>query len=92
MSRRAAEPLYLTEGEIAARLGVSAAEWRAIAEALEKAGLPRRDPVFSGRRYWPSVKAFLDRRNGLLHGSTPIARDGEEHLGDYRGRNTRARA
>lgn len=63
MSR--ADALYLSEAELAARLGVPKDEWDAIAPKLERRGLPAPDPVFGGRRYWPAVKAYLDRRNGL---------------------------
>lgn len=30
-----------------------------------KYGFPRKQPLFAGRRYWPAVKAWLDKRNGL---------------------------
>lgn len=36
--------------------------WPGIAQALERSGLPPVDPQFGGR-YWPAVKAFLDRYN-----------------------------
>ncbi len=92
MSRRAAEDrLFLTEGEIAERLGLSSVEWQAAAFTLEKSGLPRPDPVFGRRRYWPAVRAYLDRRAGLLHASSPIVLDGEENWSDDRGRQSRAR-
>lgn len=38
--------------------------WPAIAQALERSGLPPIDPQFGGR-YWPAVKAFLDRYNRI---------------------------
>jgi hypothetical protein len=59
------DPLYLTEGQVAARFEISAAEWKGIAAALEKTGLPMRDPVFGNRRYWPAIMEFLDRRAGM---------------------------
>jgi hypothetical protein len=72
--------LYLTEGEIAARVGMSERDWEAAARVLERAGLPKGDPVFNGRRYWPAVKAYLDRRNGLVANS-PLAERGDQALG-----------
>lgn len=38
--------------------------WPGLAHVLERRGLPRIDPQFGGR-YWPSVKAFLDRMQRL---------------------------
>lgn len=59
------DALYVTEAEAAARLGMPLREWIGTATVLERDGLPRKDPVFNDRRYWPAVKAFLDRRAGL---------------------------
>ena len=94
MSRRAPDALFMTDGEIAERVGLSAAEWVALAGVLERSGLPRRDPSFKGRRYWPAVRAYLDRRAGLGHNaSPPAAEDGEEHWNDdHSRRRPRARA
>jgi hypothetical protein len=93
MTRRAApDPLFLTEGEIADRLGLPAVEWQAAASVLERVGLPRPDPVFRARRYWPAVRAFLDRRAGLRQDGPAAVVDGEEHWDDRRGRAARARA
>ena len=93
MSRRAAadDRLFLTEGEIALRVGVSALDWQAAAHVLERSGLPRPDPLLGQRRYWPSVRAFLDRRAGMAQSPAPLTRDGEEHWDDDRGRKSRAR-
>jgi hypothetical protein len=65
---RAVDSLFLTEAEIAERVmsGEDRLQrWQGAAAVLERAGLPRPDPVFGGRRYWPAVRAFLDRRAGL---------------------------
>jgi hypothetical protein len=65
MSGRAV-PLFATEEEIA-RLVLGpgrTAEWKGMATVLERKGLPAIDPQ-AGRRYWPAVKAFFDRRAGL---------------------------
>lgn len=59
------EALYLTEAEVAARVGIPASDWETTAVSLERAGLPVRDPLFKNRRYWPAVRAFLDKRYNL---------------------------
>lgn len=60
------DALYLTDEQIARRLGLDRpGEWTATAGTLEKRGLPRPNPLFGGRRYWPAVVAFLDRLEGL---------------------------
>jgi hypothetical protein len=93
MSRRAAadDRLFLTEGEIALKVGVCALDWQAASHVLEKSGLPRPDPLFGQRRYWPAVRAFLDRRAGMAQSLAPLTRDGEENWDDDRGRKSRAR-
>jgi hypothetical protein len=92
MTRRAADDrLFLTEGEIALKVGVGALDWQAAAYVLEKSGLPRPDPLFGQRRYWPAVRAFLDRRAGMAQSLAPLTRDGEEKWDDDRGRKSRAR-
>lgn len=85
MSRPAAKrpadrmPLYADDHQIAAALGISVDEWRANAVVLARSGLPAPDPLFSGRRYWPAVQAFLDAYNGLRRQSLePI--DGGENF------------
>lgn len=57
--------LYRTEEEIAGLVGVSPRKWRDIARALEADGLPKRNPLFEGKRYWPAVRAFLDACEGV---------------------------
>lgn len=57
--------LYKSDKEIARLIGLSYATWRKSVAGLERAGLPRRDPAFLRRRYWPAVQAWLDRRNGM---------------------------
>jgi len=63
--------LYVTDAEIAARLGVECRFWQEIVRQLEMKGLPTANPLFGGRRYWPAVQTFfdryeLDRHNGLI--------------------------
>jgi hypothetical protein len=70
--------LFVTEAEIARRLGQTRREWTAKAEVLERHGLPRRDPLIGGR-YWPAIVAFFNRRYGVsnVEVSQP---DGGENL------------
>jgi len=72
-------------------VGVTTLDWQAAACVLEKSGLPRPDPLFGQRRYWPAVRSFLDRRAGMAQSLAPLTRDGEEHWDDNRGRKSRAR-
>jgi len=59
-------PLYLSEPECARevigpnRIG----DWRGIVAVLERKGFPKIDPLFGGR-YFPAVRAWLDRYNEL---------------------------
>ena len=64
--------LFPDEAEIAvAVLGQARAkQWPGLAVVLERNGLPRVDPQF-GARYWPAVKAFLDRRAGMERDRQP---------------------
>lgn len=74
---KAPPTLYVTDGEIAKVLGVSTDKWKQIATVLSRKGLPPPSPLFENRRYWPAVKAFLDRRHGLqapLYGNGRHAR------------------
>jgi len=70
--------LFPDETEIARMvLGPARAKaWPGLAVVLERRGLPRVDPQFGGR-YWPKVKAFLDRMQHLDQ-AAPIA---VEHKG-----------
>ncbi|MGB6534924.1 MAG: hypothetical protein WBF58_03075 [Xanthobacteraceae bacterium] len=64
-------PLYPSELEIGqAVLGTERAhEWPAVAEALEREGLPLADPL-TGARFWPLVQAYFAARHGLDGGLT----------------------
>lgn len=84
--------LYKTEAEIAGLVGLSTDDWKHVADVLEKRGLPRKMSLFGNRRYWPAVKAWLDRDNGLMQDAPPLARDGEENHHYEPPRKQRARA
>lgn len=59
LQRSARYPLYVTEKELRRRLGLSEVVWRKAVKELERAGLPKRNPLMAGKRYWPAVQEFL---------------------------------
>lgn len=64
-------PLYLSDAELVKRLGIGEKTGRVAFRELERArGFPQKDPLFADKRYWPAVKAFLDRRSGVSIGAT----------------------
>lgn len=73
--------LFLSEAETARRLGKTLEAWIGVAKVLEREGLPRVDPLFDGRRYWPAVEAFFHRRHGVhtMPGPGPLRPDGKEN-------------
>ncbi|TCA48560.1 site-specific integrase [Rhizobium pisi] len=54
-----ATALFLTEGELADRMGVKLDLLKTALPGLAKSGFPAPDPLFGGRRYWPACEAFL---------------------------------
>ncbi len=63
---REKEKLYLTDAELIRRLGVPDKIIRPMLPALEsKFGFPEKSALFGGRRYWPAVKKWLDKHEGL---------------------------
>lgn len=73
-------PWFANDEEIAdAILGPGRhAEWKAMAQLLERKGLPKIDPYIGGR-YMPAVAAFFDSQYGLTR-NHPMAPDGTEDL------------
>jgi hypothetical protein len=70
--------LYKSEREIAALvLGPDAGRWPSLAAIWEREGLPTIDTM-AGMRFWPAVRAFFDRRHGLMQGHVPARADGDE--------------
>lgn len=67
---REKDKLYLTDAELIRRLGVPEKVMRPMLPGLEKDyGFPKKSPLFGERRYWPAVKSWLDKHNGLTVGS-----------------------
>ena len=67
---REKEKLYVTDAELIRRLGVPEKIGRAILaryDADRGKGFPQKQALFGDRRYWPAVKAFLDRINNVKH-------------------------
>ena len=64
------DTLYLTDGQIAERIGVPTEDFKDMTSVLERAGFPSKDPLFNDKRYWPAIQAFLDKRNGLASSFT----------------------
>lgn len=61
--------LYITDAELIRRLGVPEKIARDAIKELDHqhrtTGFPQKVPLWGNRRYWPAVKAWLDRTNGL---------------------------
>lgn len=65
---REQDRLFVTDAELLRRLGIDPAKGRMILRALddqhERTGFPQKSKLW-GKRYWPALKAWLDRTNGL---------------------------
>jgi hypothetical protein len=58
--------LFVSDAELIRRLGVpEKIAQPVITEAEEKYGLPKKQKLWGDRRYWPAVKAWLDKTCGL---------------------------
>jgi hypothetical protein len=70
--------LYMSDQELIALFGCGEKKARAAIRILEKQGLPLKDPLI-GKRYFPAVTKFLDRRHGVEpHFSPSLIPDGKE--------------
>jgi len=72
--------LFVTEAQLAERIGLTTEQLKGALPALAKIGFPMPDPLFENRRYWPACQAFLDRRYGLASQSAEAnpGLDGDE--------------
>ncbi|TCA28417.1 winged helix-turn-helix domain-containing protein [Rhizobium leguminosarum bv. viciae] len=71
---------FVTEGQLAERLGLTLDQLKIALPAAEKSGFPVKDPLFADRRYWPACVAWLDRRYGLADDKGgSFVPDGREH-------------
>lgn len=71
---REKDKLYLTDAELIRRLGVPEKIGRAalrMYDCTRGSGFPPKQKLWGDRRYWPAVKAFLDRTGGLNMDASP---------------------
>jgi hypothetical protein len=70
----AVDALWVTDAELIRRLGVPEKIARRVIKAFDanpQLGFPQKSGLWGSRRYWPAVRAYLDRTNGLsIGGST----------------------
>ncbi len=62
------DTLYVTDAELIRRMGVPEKIAREALRALDanpRSGFPAKLELWGKRRYWPAVKAYLDRTSGL---------------------------
>jgi hypothetical protein len=74
LDQDARETLFVTDAELIRRMGVPEKVARAAIHVLDRdrsSGFPQKKALFGNRRYWPAVKAYLDRTNGLRMGEQP---------------------
>lgn len=65
-------PLYMSDKEIMERIGICDNTWRRVICILEPRGFPKKDPLFSNKRFWPAVEKYLYKRagsNGIISAS-----------------------
>ena len=71
------DPLYINDAELIRRMGVPEKKARHLLRYFDnnpKLLFPQKDKLFDDRRYWPAVKAFLDKRNRLTMDASPNKR------------------
>lgn len=62
------DTLYITDEELIRRLGVPRKAARAALHMFDRdltKGFPQKQKLFGNRRYWPAVKAYFERINGV---------------------------
>lgn len=64
---REVETLWVSDAELIKRLGVGEKLGRTIINELctKHRDFPAKQPAFGNRRYWPAVKLYFDKMNGL---------------------------
>lgn len=67
-----ATALFLTEAQLAERMGLATDVLATAMPELMRQGFPMPDPLFANRRYWPACEAFLDQRYGLASSSPGV--------------------
>ncbi len=71
------ETLWVTDAELIRRLGCPEKPAREALRMLDSkaSGFPKKQKLWGDRRYWPAVKAYLDRTNGLTLEPSPPRRE-----------------
>lgn len=62
------ETLWVTDAELIRRMGCPEKIARDALRMLDRdrrSGFPQKQKLWGDRRYWPAVKSYLDRTNGL---------------------------
>lgn len=62
------QTLWITDAELIRRMGVPEKIARQTLHMLDRdtsKGFPQKSAIWGDRRYWPAVKAWLDRTHGL---------------------------
>lgn len=60
--------LWVTDAELIRRIGVPEKIARTAIAALDRdrrSGFPRKESLWGNRRYWPAVKAYFERTQGV---------------------------
>jgi hypothetical protein len=70
------ETLWVTDAELIRRMGCPEKIARQALRELDnrKTGFPPKQAFWGGRRYWPAVKAYLDKRYGHNVAASPPRR------------------
>lgn len=73
------ETLWVSDIELIRRLGIPEKKGRRYLRLLDenkgrKSGFPQKNEFWDNRRYWPAVKEYLDRTNGLIIHASPQRR------------------
>ena len=73
---RLKDTLFVTDAELYRRLGLPVRIAKPLIEEGErKYGFPTKSKLWGDRRYWPAVKEWLDRTNGLNLGVSQPRRE-----------------
>jgi hypothetical protein len=63
------ETLWITDAELIRRIGVPEKSARSrlhFLDAKPQYQFPRKNPMWGNRRYWPAVKAYFDKNQGMV--------------------------
>jgi hypothetical protein len=72
-------PLWVTDADLIRRMGAPEKIARQVIRAFDAnpgLGFPQKSKLWGNRRYWPAVRAYLDRTNGLNVPASPLGRQG----------------